>query len=190
MKRVTASFTIILILLFVLVWLNINSGSINISLSEIFDILSRTAEESTAYHIVWDIRLPRIIAALLLGGALSVSGFMLQTFFSNPIAGPYVLGISSGAKLTVALTMIFLLGKGIVISSWAMVVAAFAGSLISMGFVLAVSSKVKKRPDGFLITNCESAQSFVRLYQHLILADSTDSQPVQDNAYQWKTNGP
>ena len=144
MKRVTASFTIILILLFVLVWLNINSGSINISLGEIFDILSRTAEESTAYHIVWDIRLPRIIAALLLGGALSVSGFMLQTFFSNPIAGPYVLGISSGAKLTVALTMIFLLGKGIVISSWAMVVAAFAGSLISMGFVLAVSSRVKK----------------------------------------------
>ena len=102
MKRVTASFAIILILLFVLVWLNINSGSINISLSEIFDILSRTAEESAAYHIVWDIRLPRIIAALLLGGALSVSGFMLQTFFSNPIAGPYVLGISSGAKLTVA----------------------------------------------------------------------------------------
>ena len=144
MKRVTASFAIILILLFVLVWLNINSGSINISLSEIFDILSRTAEESTAYHIVWDIRLPRIIAALLLGGALSVSGFMLQTFFSNPIAGPYVLGISSGAKLTVALTMIFLLGKGIVISSWTMVVAAFAGSLISMGFVLAVSSRVKK----------------------------------------------
>ena len=144
MKRVTASFTIILILLFVLVWLNINSGSINISLGEIFDILSRTAEESAAYHIVWDIRLPRIIAALLLGGALSVSGFMLQTFFSNPIAGPYVLGISSGAKLTVALTMIFLLGKGIVISSWTMVVAAFAGSLISMGFVLAVSSRVKK----------------------------------------------
>ena len=144
MKRVTASFVIILILLFVLVWLNINSGSINISLSEIFDILSRTAEESAAHHIVWDIRLPRIIAALLLGGALSVSGFILQTFFSNPIAGPYVLGISSGAKLTVALTMIFLLGKGIVISSWAMVVAAFAGSLISMGFVLAVSSRVKK----------------------------------------------
>ena len=144
MKRITASFIVTLILLFVLIWLNINSGSINISLSEIFGILSRTAEESAAYHIVWDIRLPRILAALLLGGALSVSGFMLQTFFSNPIAGPYVLGISSGAKLTVALTMIFLLGKGIVISSWAMVVAAFAGSLISMGFVLAVSSKVKK----------------------------------------------
>lgn len=51
-------------------------------------------------------RLPRLIAAMLLGGALSISGFLLQTFFANPIAGPFVLGISSGAKLTVSLAMI------------------------------------------------------------------------------------
>ena len=76
---------------------------------------------------VWKIRLPRSIAAVLLGGALSVSGFLLQSFFQNPIAGPYVLGISSGAKLVVALTMIFLLEKGIMVSSLGMVEAAFAG---------------------------------------------------------------
>lgn len=57
-------------------------------------------------------RLPRLIAAMLLGGALSISGFLLQTFFANPIAGPFVLGISSGAKLTVSLAMIGLLSRG------------------------------------------------------------------------------
>lgn len=56
--------------------------------------------------------LPRILSAVILGGALSVSGFLLQTFFANPIAGPFVLGISSGAKLVVSLVMIVLLGRG------------------------------------------------------------------------------
>lgn len=97
-----------------------------------------------AYHIIWDIRLPRILSAIFLGGALSISGFLLQTFFGNPIAGPYVLGISSGAKLTVALTMIYLLGKGITISSFGMVVAAFIGAMLAMGFVLLISLRVHK----------------------------------------------
>lgn len=69
---------------------------------------------------------PRICAAVILGGALSVAGFLLQSFFQNPIAGPYVLGISSGAKLVVALTMIALLEMGRAISSLGMIVAAFA----------------------------------------------------------------
>lgn len=97
-----------------------------------------------ASHIIWDIRLPRILSAIFLGGALSISGFLLQTFFGNPIAGPYVLGISSGAKLTVALTMIYLLGKGITISSFGMVVAAFIGAMLAMGFVLLISLRVHK----------------------------------------------
>lgn len=86
----------------------------------------------------------RILAAVMLGGALSISGFLLQTFFGNPIAGPYVLGISSGAKLMVALAMIYLLGRGITISSFGMVAAAFAGSLLAMGFVLLISMKVHR----------------------------------------------
>ena len=105
-------------------------------------MLTKHQTDSTQYQIVWKIRLPRIIAAVLLGGALSVSGFLLQSFFQNPIAGPYVLGISSGAKLVVALTMIFLLKKGIMVSSLGMVVAAFAGSLLAMGFVLLISFRV------------------------------------------------
>ena len=70
--------------------------------------------------------------------------FLLQTFFGNPIAGPFVLGISSGAKLIWALTMIYLLGKSMVATSGLMILAAFTGSLISMGFVLLISRKVKQ----------------------------------------------
>ena len=123
---------------------NINFGSVRLSAGEIGKILLKQTGEGTAYHIVWDIRRPRILSAVILGGALSVSGFLLQAFFANPIAGPFVLGISSGAKLVVSLVMILLLGRGISISSGGMILAAFAGAMISMGFVLLISGRVKK----------------------------------------------
>ena len=136
---------ILLILAFGLITvLNINTGNVHISLSEIIDILLKKATDTKEYSIIWKIRLPRILMAAILGGALSLSGFLLQTFFENPIAGPYVLGISSGAKLIVALTMIYLLGKSMVATSGLMILAAFTGSLISMGFVLLISRKVKQ----------------------------------------------
>lgn len=99
-------------------------------------------ENPAMSRIIWDIRLPRMMAAAILGGALSVSGFLCRPF-ANPIAGPFVLGISSGAKLVVSLVMVFLLGKGIVMGSGGMILAAFAGSMISMGFILLISHKVK-----------------------------------------------
>ena len=142
--RYTVSFLILAVLLLLLFIWNINAGSVHLSVKEIFDIIVKKTGEQTAYNIVWQIRLPRILAAILLGGALSVSGFLLQTFFGNPIAGPFVLGISSGAKLVVSLVMIFLLSKGIASSSAVMILAAFVGSMISMGFILLVSRKVKR----------------------------------------------
>lgn len=132
-----------LLLMSFIVW-NINSGSIEISVREIMEILFLGKGEDTALNIIWEIRLPRILAAIILGGALSVSGFLLQTFFGNPIASPFVLGISSGAKLVVSLVMIFLLGKSMVASSAVLILAAFVGSIISMGFVLLVAKKVKQ----------------------------------------------
>ena len=81
---------------------------------------------------------------MILGGALSVSGFLLQTFFHNPIAGPFVLGISSGAKFTVAVTMILLLSRGVTSSSTALIAAAFVGAMLSMGFVLLISRRVRR----------------------------------------------
>ena len=132
-----------LLLMSFTVW-NSYSGSIEISVKEIMEILFLRKGGDTALNIVWEIRLPRILAAIILGGALSVSGFLLQTFFGNPIASPFVLGISSGAKLVVSLVMIFLLGKSMVASSAVLILAAFVGSMISMGFVLLVAKKVKQ----------------------------------------------
>lgn len=143
-KRSCISFLILGVLMLLLFVWNINSGSVHLSIQEIWRILIDRAGEETSYHIVWDIRLPRILAAVILGGALSVSGFLLQTFFANPIAGPFVLGISSGAKLIVSLVMILLLGRGIAISSAGMILSAFAGAMLSMGFVLLISARVKK----------------------------------------------
>lgn len=94
--------------------------------------------------ILWKIRIPRALAAMLLGGALSLSGYLLQTFFHNPIAGPFVLGVSSGAKLTVAASVIAASGFVCSVSSGFMIIAAFAGSMISLGFVLIVSRKMKQ----------------------------------------------
>ena len=135
--KYSISFALLAAMMCVLFIWNINSGSVHLSVEEIGEILLRRTGEDTSYHIVWDIRLPRILSAVILGGALSVSGFL-------PIAGPFVLGISSGAKLVVSLVMIVLLGRGISIGSAGMILAAFAGSMISMGFVLMISGKVKK----------------------------------------------
>ena len=140
--RYWLSFIILAVLLVILFVWNVNAGSIHLSVGEILNIIFRHQGDSTAYNIIWEIRLPRILAVIILGGALSVSGFLLQTFFNNPIAGPFVLGISSGAKLVVALLMIFFLSRSISMGSAAMIIAAFIGSMISMGFVLLVAKKV------------------------------------------------
>ena len=140
--KILRAFGLLAVLLAALLVWNVNAGSVNLSLRETLRILLWQSTDPVASRIVWNIRLPRILAAAMLGGALSVSGFLLQTFFANPIAGPFVLGISSGAKLTVALCMILLLQRGLVMNSAAMVAAAFAGSLAAMGFILLISRRV------------------------------------------------
>lgn len=144
MKRYAISLTCICVLLTVIMLWYISVGSVSVPMSQVLGTIFGKGTDANATAIVHDIRLPRMWAAVVLGGGLSVSGFLLQTFFANPIAGPYVLGISSGAKLVVALVMIFLLGQGINISSFGMVLAAFAGSLIATGFVLLISQKVRQ----------------------------------------------
>ena len=140
--RRAIGFAVLLILAAVFFILELVSGTTELTVSEVFSALTGGGNTS-AHTIVADIRLPRAMAAALLGGALSVSGFLLQSFFNNPIAGPYVLGISSGAKLTVALAMMFALQNGIMLNSAAMVGAAFVGSMLSMGAILLLSGKVR-----------------------------------------------
>lgn len=140
--RYTVCFAALFLALVLLLWLNLCSGSVKLSFSEV--IGSVFGGDSTAGNIIRRIRLPRLIAAAVLGGALSVSGFLLQSFFANPIAGPFVLGISSGAKLVVALTLVFFLGRGVTLGSAALIAASFVGSMISMGFILLISGRVRR----------------------------------------------
>ena len=141
-SRYTLVFLLLIIAFLAIVIWNVNTGSVRISPAEIINILLKRGAGQTEYNIIWKIRLPRILMAAMLGGALSLSGFLLQTFFGNPIAGPFVLGISSGAKMVVALTMIYFLQHFKYVSSYAMIAAAFLGSLIAVGFILLISRKI------------------------------------------------
>ena len=141
--RIWGGFLLLLLLTVIFLIWNLFAGSVRLSASEILEIL-RGGAEGSQRSILLQIRLPRLVAALILGGALSVSGYLLQTFFHNPIASPFVLGISSGAKLTIAVTMIALLSRGHTASSAALIAVAFLGAMVSMGFVLAVSQKVRR----------------------------------------------
>ena len=138
--RYVACFILLAVLLLVLLVWNICAGSVDFTAEGLLAALANPLDAG----IIWGIRLPRVLAAAILGGALSVSGFLLQTFFANPIAGPFVLGISSGAKLTVSLVMIFLLSRGGTAGSMALIAGAFAGSMLSMGFILLLSRRVKQ----------------------------------------------
>lgn len=141
-RRYIVSFVILAVLLLALLAWNIHSGSLEMSVGEVLQTLLFRSGENAA--VIWDIRLPRILAVVLLGGALSVSGFLLQTFFANPIASPFILGISSGSRLVVSLVMVSALTHGLIIGSALMIGAAFVGAMLCMGFVLLISQKVKK----------------------------------------------
>ena len=136
-------FFVLLIAFGAITVLNINTGNVHISVENILKIIFLRQGEEMEYNIIWKIRLPRILMAAILGGGLSLSGFLLQTFFENPIAGPFVLGISSGAKMVVALAMIYFIGRYQVVSSYTLIIAAFIGSLIATGFILLVSRRVQ-----------------------------------------------
>ena len=139
-RRYFITFLILIACVLVCLVLNICIGTVQISLAEAwYAIADRT---NRLGRIIMDIRMPRTFAAMILGGALALAGYLLQTFFHNPIAGPFVLGVSSGAKMVVALVMVFLMGNAVKVSSAAMIAAAFAGAMISMGFVLLMSKRV------------------------------------------------
>lgn len=137
------SFAVLAAAVILLGWWNLYSGSVPLSWEEFREALTAGEGGETARRILWDIRLPRLLAAAILGGALAVSGFLLQTFFANPIASPFVLGISSGAELAVSLVTILFLGKGMAVSSLTMILAAFAGAMGAMGFVLLLAGRVR-----------------------------------------------
>lgn len=141
--RYAAAFILLGAGIVIFLGLNICIGSVRTTLPDIWKALTGQEEQTAIVRILWDIRLPRILAVVILGGALALAGYLLQTFFHNPIAGPFVLGISSGAKMAVALVMVFLMGKARRVTSAHMILAAFAGAMLSMGFVLVLSRRVR-----------------------------------------------
>ena len=151
------------LLLFAVIAASVSIGSVSIGLSKVWSMLGKglslfvrsvfskaASEELSALisssgesSILFRIRLPRTLLAAILGGSLSVSGYLLQVFFRNPIAGPFVLGISSGAKMVVGLVLIFFAGRIGLISSLTLVAAAFGGSLLITLLVLLFSQRVR-----------------------------------------------
>ena len=143
-RRCVCAFALLLLLLIALGAAGLLAGSVPVAPKDALAVLLLRGEVESAARVVWTLRLPRLLAAVFLGGALAVSGFLLQTFFANPIAGPFVLGISSGAKLTVALTLIAALARGRTLGSAALIGAAFCGSMLAMGLILLLSARVRR----------------------------------------------
>ena len=115
-----------------------------LSPADVVSTLLGRGQDVLTSNILLQLRLPRAVMVVLLGAALSVAGYLLQTFFANPIAGPFVMGISSGAKLAVALTMVVFLNRGLLTNSLTLILAAFAGAMAAMLFVLAVARRVQR----------------------------------------------
>ena len=142
-RRREMAYGILTLLVLALFFSNLCYGSVSIPFGEVLRILGGRGGDPVFSDIVLQIRFPRALAAAVLGGALALSGYLLQTFFHNPIAGPFILGISSGAKLVVAMVMVAALGRTMRVSSLALILAAFMGAMISMGFVLLMSRRVR-----------------------------------------------
>lgn len=145
MKSRNALLFIILTLLAVVLFIaDLAWGSIPISISEIMSVFFGNGGEGINSEILLNFRLPKAITAVLAGAALSVAGLMMQTLFRNPLADPYILGVSSGASLGVALVMMAasLLPAAFVGSGWALIVAAILGASVVLVLVVGVSFRV------------------------------------------------
>ncbi|WP_418758107.1 FecCD family ABC transporter permease [Gemmiger sp.] len=142
--RLTIAYFAMAAALLVLFALNLFWGSVALSPAQVVAALLGRAPDALTANILYQLRLPRAVMVVLLGAALSAAGYLLQTFFANPIAGPFVMGISSGAKLAVALTMVVFLNRGLLTNSWTLILAAFAGAMAAMLFVLAVARRVQR----------------------------------------------
>ena len=145
--RILLLFSLLLPLFFLL---DLLVGSYSISVAEIFKVIFRSENaNSQVVLIINQFRIPKAITAILSGAALSVAGLQMQTVFRNPLAGPYILGVSSGASLGVALLVLGtggLLGGTIVsvVSSWGIVAAAWLGSGIVLFLIVIISARIKE----------------------------------------------
>ncbi len=148
-KRFTFLFTLLIVLLLVALVLNISFGQVAIPIKEVFkSVLGSPANKETWEYIIINFRLPKAITAILVGIGLSTAGLLMQTLFRNPLAGPYVLGLSSGSSLGVAFVI---LGASVLpialaetlLSSFGIIIASCLGSFLVLLLVLLVSQKLR-----------------------------------------------
>ncbi len=140
MKRSLTITVLLLLLIVVLFVCDLCFGSIAIRLSELFGVVS---DGSINRQILLDLRLPRAITAVMAGAALSVSGLMMQTLFRNPLAGPYILGVSSGATFGVALLVLVGSMFGFAATNMLTVLSAIVGATLCLMLVLAISYRIE-----------------------------------------------
>ena len=147
-KSYKISFIVLLAVLIICFILNVNLGSVSIPTKEIFKSLVGTIDNESWEYIIQNYRLPKAFTAVLVGSGLGISGLLMQTLFRNPLAGPFVLGITSGASLGVALVIMgssILSGffAALLISKWSIVIAASLGSFLVLLAVMIVSTRVR-----------------------------------------------
>lgn len=149
LRSTNIKFIILTIGLFLFVLLNISLGSENIPLKSIvYGVLGIEEIKESWHYIIFNYRLPSVISAILVGSGLSISGLLMQTLFRNPLAGPFVLGISSGASLGVALLILGASFFGIGFSAFAfsslgIAIAASSGAFLVMLIIMIVAQKIK-----------------------------------------------
>ena len=146
-------YVLLLVLLFLgvlfLGFLNISLGSVNIPFKDVFaSIFNLEVSKETWRYIIVEYRLPKAITAIITGSGLAISGLLMQTLFRNPLAGPYVLGLSSGASLGVAIVIMgaSIFGgvfAGVLLSKWSLVIASSLGSLLVLMAVILASIKLR-----------------------------------------------
>lgn len=148
-KTYSLPFLALLVVLLVCFLLNISLGSVSIPLMDtIHAITGGQVEQESWRYIIWNYRIPKAFTAILVGSGLALSGLLMQTLFRNPLAGPFVLGISSGASLGAA---ILIMGS-VLVSGWigislisdvSLAIAASIGSFVVLLAVMAVASRIK-----------------------------------------------
>ena len=140
---------ILSLMLIALTLLNISLGSVNIPFNDIFSsFMNAEVSKETYRYIILDYRLPKAFTAIIAGSGLAISGLLMQTMFRNPLAGPYVLGLSSGASLGVAIVIMgaTLIGGSFValaLSKWTLVIASSLGSLMVLFAVVLASVRLR-----------------------------------------------
>jgi len=159
---------LLIVLTTVLFVIDVVTGSVDIPLADIDDPIYS--------NIIYNFRLPKALTAILTGAAISVAGLVMQTHFQNPLAGPYVLGVSSGASLGVAIFMLAapMLPVVVIQSGWGIVISAIVGALMILAIVLFVSYRTT-RPTTLLLVGImfgQIAGSIVTILQNAADPDS------------------